>query len=566
LHQYRRFSPVRSVIAFVVLALIGLFSGCASVSPPSDTSASQDVTPISPIDTAGTTPVVEFSSDFAADSAPRPDDTNLWDRIRTGFAMPELESPLVAEKEKFYLARRDYLNRMFERSGRYLFYIVEEIERRGMPAELALLPFVESAMNPTALSSAQAAGLWQFIPSTGKAYDLQQNWWVDNRRDVVKSTQAALDYLQKIYEMQGNDWFLALASYNWGEGAVARAVKRNESRGKPADYLSLRMPAETRHYVPKLMALKNIIVNAEQLGVELPFVPNRPYFVTIEKTRPIDLKLAAQFAGMTEEEFVALNPAHNRPVIAASKNNEIRLPADRVDDFTEAVERHAQAQKTFASWQPYTLKPGESIESLAKEAGISPKEIRQANGIHARQQILAGTRLLAPHKDVEDETRVEQFVAPRVYERVERPARYHTVGRKESLASIARRYGISASAIAAWNGLQKDVQRGMRLLVQPASTQTLLTKEDGRRQVISVKNHGTPSSTAGAKAPVKAKTGSKTKAKTNPRTSRKSRQAASTAKPSGAQENRGNDNKAGGLRTSEPTQRGESSAKKAPRT
>jgi soluble lytic murein transglycosylase-like protein len=198
---------------------------------------------------------------------------------------------------------------MFQRGERYLFYIVEELERRGLPTELALLPFVESAMNPSAVSSAQAAGLWQFIPSTGKQYNLHQNWWVDNRRDPVKSTHAALDYLQRIYAMHGNDWFLALASYNWGEGSVARAVRKNQLRGRPTDYLSLDMPAETRHYVPKLIALKHILQRADEFGIALPALPNRPYFVTLEKTRPIDLKLAAKFAGMTVAEFVALNGA-----------------------------------------------------------------------------------------------------------------------------------------------------------------------------------------------------------------------------------------------------------------
>ena len=398
--------------------------------------------------------------------------------------MPELNTPLVAEKERFYLSKPEYLQRMFARGGRYLYYIVEEIEKRGMPTELALLPFVESAMNPVALSSAQAAGLWQFIPSTGKAYDLQQNWWVDNRRDVVKSTQAALDYLQKIHAMHGNDWFLALASYNWGENAVARAVKKNLARGKSGDYLSLDMPAETRHYIPKLIALKNILLRADELGVALPDVPNRPYFVTIEKTRPIDLKLAAQFARMSVEEFVALNPAHNRPVIAASRNNEIKLPADRLQGFLAAAEQHEESQKVFATWQPYTLKPGDTIESLAQRSGVQLAELRKANGLNENQRIIAGTRILAPHKVVEDESRVEKFVAPRVYEQVDRPAVYHTVGRKESLASIARRYDVSAATLAAWNGIKKGVTRGMRLLVRPATTQTLLTSEEGDRSIV----------------------------------------------------------------------------------
>jgi membrane-bound lytic murein transglycosylase D len=501
LQNFRSNAPGHWLRGAAAAVLSLLFAGCASVStaPGADSTDAASIArsvPAAPSSTAapaqsakGARPgaLAKEASQRPADGdeSATPSETNLWNRVRAGFALPELDTPLVAEKERFYLSKPDYLQRMFQRSGRYLYYIVEEIEKRGMPTELALLPFVESAMNPVALSSAQAAGLWQFIPSTGKAYDLNQNWWVDNRRDVVKSTQAALDYLQKIYAMNGDDWFLALASYNWGEGAVARAVKKNQARGRPTDYLHLDMPAETRNYVPKLLALKNILLRADALGIALPEVPNRPYFVTVEKTRPIDLKLAAQFAGMNVDEFVALNPAHNRPVIAASKNNEIKLPADRVDDFLEAVDKHEEAKKIFASWQPYTLKSGETLETVAHRSGVAPAELRKANGLHEQQRIIAGTRILAPHKVVEDESRVEQFVAPRVYEQVDRPAQYHTVGRKESLQSIARKYGISTATLAAWNGNKKGVRRGMRLLVQPAATQTLLTREDGDRSVVS---------------------------------------------------------------------------------
>src|SRR5690606_27969100 len=274
---------------------------------------------------------------------------NLWDRIRAGFAMPELDSSLVAAHERKLLAHPDYLERMIERSRPYLFHIVDEVEKRGLPTELALLPFIESAMNPGATSHAKAAGLWQFIPSTGRAYDLKQNWWVDNRRDVVQSTRAALDYLEYIHGLNDNDWFLALASYNWGEGAVARARKANRRQGKPDDYLHLRMPRETRHYVPKLIALKNIVARAEELSVPLAYLPDKPYFVTIDKLRPMDLELAAEFAQMSIEEFVALNPAHHRPVISASRNHGIVLPADRLEAFVEAMKAHEEAGGVFAS-------------------------------------------------------------------------------------------------------------------------------------------------------------------------------------------------------------------------
>ncbi len=472
-------------------ALLMMVVGCASVSPeaprpsavtPAAPSAS---IPVMPAVTPAVTPLppsVVIKQPPPNTAQPRYDD--VWSRMRAGFSMPELDTPLVGEKERYYLAHRESLQRMFSRGGRYLYFILEEVERRGMPAELALLPFVESAMNPVALSSAQAAGLWQFIPSTGKQYDLSQNWWVDNRRDVVQSTRAALDYLQKIYEMNERDWFLALASYNWGENAVARAVKNNRARGLPVDYLSLSMPNETRNYVPKLIAIKHIVQNASALGIVLPNVPNRPYFATIEKTRPIDLKLAAQFAGMSVEDFVAINPAHNRPVIAASRNNQIRIPADRIDSFLSAVEIHDMNDKPLASWQPYTLKPGETLDDVARQSGVSTAELLRANGLKPGGRIMPGTQLIAPQASVKDQNQIESFLGPRVYEQITITATYHQVARRESMASVASRYGVSVAQLSAWNGGAKSARAGTRLVVRPASNQTVLTTVGGARQVV----------------------------------------------------------------------------------
>ena len=410
---------------------------------------------------------------------------DLWDRIRAGFAMPELDSPLVARHEQYYLSRPDYLQRMFGRGSFYLHHIVEEVERRGMPTELALLPFVESAMNPSALSSAKAAGLWQFIPATGKRYDLNQNWWVDNRRDVVQSTRAALDYLQSIYQMNGDDWFLALASYNWGEGAVRRAVRANQAAGKPADYANLRMPNETRNYVPKLLALKHIVLNARQLGLQLPDLPDQPYFVTVEKIRPIDLKLAAQFAGMTEAEFLALNPAHNRPVISASRNNTLKIPVDRIDRFKAAMAEHAAQKRPFVSWQPHTLQPGESLAEIASRGGLTVPTLLRANGISAGTHLLAGTRLLVPTHRVSDENLVEQFDGPRLYQQVDAGPLVHRVRRGETGASIARRYGLTLAELRAMNRRVSPLKPGMTLTVRRSQKQTVLVAEDGSRKVIS---------------------------------------------------------------------------------
>lgn len=409
---------------------------------------------------------------------------DLWDRIRAGFAFPELPSPLVAEKERFYLQRPDYLQRMFTRGSRYLHYIVEEVEKRGMPTELALLPFVESAMNPVALSSAKASGLWQFIPSTGRQYALSQNWWVDNRRDVVESTRAALDYLQVVYRMHGNDWFLALASYNWGEGSVKRAVRNNERAGKPTDYLSLRMPTETRHYVPKLIAIKHIIQHADRLGLALPELPNQPYFATIEKSHPIDMALAAEFAGMSEAEFLALNPAHNRPVISASRNNVLKIPADRVERFKAAVAAHRAARKPFVTWHPHTLQASESIEQVALRSGLSTSELLRANGIAPGTRVLPGTRLLVRNARIQDDTLIAQFSAPRIYQQVNAGPLVHRVRRGDTASAIARRYGLSLTELKAMNRRISPLKPGMKLTVRRSQQQTVMIAEDGSRRVL----------------------------------------------------------------------------------
>lgn len=319
-----------------------------------------------------------------------PDD--LWERIRRGFGMPDIDSLLVQQQQAWYLARPEYLRRVVERSRRYMHHIVEELEKRGMPTELALLPIVESAYNPMAYSRAHASGMWQFIPSTGKTYQLDQNWWLDQRRDIIASTSAALDYLQSIYEMHG-DWHLALASYNWGENAVARAINKNKAKGLPTDYLSLSMPNETRWYVPKLQALKNIVARPQLFNVSLDPIPNRPYFQTVEVSAHMDVAIAARLAEMTIEEFLVLNPAYNRPVIPDKGGASIVLPAEKVDVFLSNLEAH---DKPLTSWQAYTIKKGESLDSVAKKHGMTVARLRQVNGINPKMRIGPGHTLLVP--------------------------------------------------------------------------------------------------------------------------------------------------------------------------
>lgn len=318
---------------------------------------------------------------------------DIWERIRRGFAIPNLNSPLVDKWTKYYASHPESIQRMADRSGRYMYYIVDEINRRGLPTELALLPFVESAYNPNAYSHARASGLWQFIPSTGTQFKLEQTWWRDQRRDPIASTNAALDYLEYLFEFQG-DWFLAFASYNWGEGAVRRAMTRNVQAGKPADYRDLKMPAETANYVPKLQAIKNIIADPEKYAVILPIIDNQPYFVTIKKDRDIDLEVAAKLAEMSVEEFSLLNPSYNQGVILADLNPQIILPRQKAPIYLANL---AEYQGDLTSWRKYKATQGENIDAIAKQFGVSAETLRRANDLNRSvRSVSADTTLIIP--------------------------------------------------------------------------------------------------------------------------------------------------------------------------
>jgi len=394
----------------------------------------------------------------AIDRTVPPDD--LWERIRRGFAIQDLDSKLVNEKIAAYKAQPEYLQRVFNRSRLYLYHIVEELEKRGMPTEIALLPMVESAFNPMAYSRAHASGLWQFIPGTGKRYDLDQNWWYDGRRDIVDSTAAALEYLTRLYEMHG-DWQLALASYNWGENAVARAIAKNKAAGLPADYAHLKMPAETRHYIPKLQALKNIIRDPQAFGIDLGPLPNQPYFATYDEVRDIDVQLAAKLAEMPVEEFIALNPGFSRPIIRAANTPRIVLPADKIDVFRENLEKH---DKSLVSWKSYHPKKGDTLESIAKKHGLSLAQLKEVNGISARSKNVPS--LLVVPVNISDARQVRKLpimYAPPIPVRTRRV--YHTVRSGDTMHSVAKRYGVAVEDLQRWNGTDK-IRPGQRLAVE----------------------------------------------------------------------------------------------------
>jgi len=385
--------------------------------------------------------------------------TDLWVRVRAGFAMPDLDNALVIKWQQWYASRPDYVQRMTERGGRYLFYVVEEIEKRGMPTELALLPFIESAFNPQAMSVARASGMWQFMPATGRDFDLKQNLFRDDRRDVLASTRAALDYLQML-QRQFGDWQLALAAYNWGQGNVQRAVDRNLKAGLPPTYENLRMPDETRNYVPKLQAVKNIVMAPQAFSIALPVLENHPYFLTVPITKDIDVDVAARLAGVSLDEFQQLNPQMNKPVILAAGTPQVLLPYNNATLFVRNLQSHRAPLATWTAWvSPATLKPAD----VARQVGMSESELRAVNRIPPSMLVKIGSTLLvprSPHKtaDVSEQVadNAKMLLAP------DRPPGKRVAFKAgkggDSVAAVARRYRVSAAQVAQWNDVDADAR------------------------------------------------------------------------------------------------------------
>ncbi len=371
---------MRFLLAVFSLSL-ALLTGCANLTDPGQTTETGSLSPIA----KGT---------VKRDGVAKLDLPNdLWERIRKGYKMPNLENELANDRTQWYSAKPEYLQRMTERSNKYLHHIVEELEARNMPTELALLPFIESAFNPQAVSSARASGMWQFMPKTGKSFDLKQNAFRDDRRDVQASTRAALDYLERLHKMFG-DWHLALAAYNWGEGNVRKAINRNQRAGLPTGYTDLNMPMETRMYVPKLQAMKNIVGNPPQYGVVLPSIPNHPYFQSVPLPRDMDVSVAAKLADISEQDFKALNPSAHRPVLLAAGSPNILLPWDNAEVFQRNYE--ASTLGRMATWTAWVAPTTMKVADAAKRVGMNEADFRAVNNIPPRMIIKAGSALLVP--------------------------------------------------------------------------------------------------------------------------------------------------------------------------
>ena len=377
------------------------------------------------------------------------EDLSIWSRINSGYKMKQKPSRRIRNFEKWYSKRPEYVERMLERSEKYLFYVTNEVQKRNMPMEIALLPMIESAYNPVATSRKKAAGMWQFIPSTGRIYGLKQNWWIDDRRNVIESTNAALNYLEKLYKDFGT-WELALASYNAGEGRISRAIKRNKKNKRSRDYYNLRIPRETKNYVPKLFAIKNIISNPKKYGFTLPEIKNKSYFETVTVKKNIDTQLIARLAEISIEEFQLLNPQYKRPVINVTNMAEkINLPYQNIHIFNYNFHGY---NKPLSNWTPYKPKRKESVAQVAKKFGIDRKILIQVNRLERRKTFRRNSTILIPNKDA-----ITTYFPTNINELYNYSEIItHKIKSGETLSHISDRYNISVKDIKEFNELRSD--------------------------------------------------------------------------------------------------------------
>jgi membrane-bound lytic murein transglycosylase D len=468
---------------FILSALLVLtLAACASSGPTANSSNDASNPQAAPDSLRTATAKQTIDVDTGSVDQLTTADSDLWGRIRRGFQLPDLQGDLVDMQVNWYAQRPDYVQRMTERSQKYLYYIVEELEARHMPTELALLPFIESAYNPQALSVAKAAGMWQFVPGTGRTYNLKQNMWQDERRDVLASTGAALDYLSRLHDMFG-DWYLALAAYNWGEGNVQRAIARNQAAGLPTDYQSLRMPNETRNYVPKLQAVKNIVVNPQMYGLALPSIPNHPYFVSVTTSHDIDVATAAKLADMSLDEFRSLNPSFKRPVILGATQPQILLPFDNASAFERNLKSYGGQ---LSSWTTYTVTERARPAALAEKLGVDADTLMEVNKIPAGMRLKPGSTLLVP-RDGDDED-ISADVAESAVLAME-PDVPDTrkmlirVRRKQSLAAVAARYQVSIAQLRAWNKTRRETLMPGQVIVLHVPVGKTMPAEPGPQKI-----------------------------------------------------------------------------------
>jgi membrane-bound lytic murein transglycosylase D len=437
----------RSSRPAVFLALCAVVSACQSLGPeqaaPAPPPPVAVVVPLEPI----VLPTIAYR-----DVVVEPD---LLTRLRSRFTWQIATDPTVERERAWYARNQAYLDRVFMRGDLYLFHIVGTLEARGMPAELALLPIVESAFDPFAYSHGRAAGLWQIIPGTGKRLGVEQNWWFDGRRDVLDSTRAALDYLEHLHEQFDGDWLLAVAGYNSGEGNVARALKRAAAAGKTQDFWGIKnyLPAETRTYVPRLLAIAELVGNPAAFGVTLPELRNEARFAVVETGGQIDMALAARLAGIETDALYALNPGVNRWATDPEGPHRLLLPTASAEAFAASLA--ALGERERVQWTRHRVSGGDTIGGIAERFHTTPAVLREVNGLRGNT-IRAGEYLMIPHATQSlasytqsaDARAARQQSATRTGER-----REHVVQNGESLWSISRAYGVDLRSLASWNAM-----------------------------------------------------------------------------------------------------------------
>ena len=390
-----------------------------------------------------------------------PDD--LYQNLRRGFQFDlSLDNPRIMTQLRWYASHQSYFDRVSERAGRYMHHIIAELEARDMPLDLALLPIVESAFDPFAYSHGSAAGMWQFIPSTGRMFGLKQDWWYDGRRDVVDSTRAALEYLDQLNRMFDGDWLLALAAYNSGPGTVLKAVRRNQAAGKPTDFWNLDLPRETEAYVPKMFALAKLIHSPEQYGIELPEISTEPFFAEVDTGGQIDLAQAAELADMDLSDLYLLNPGYNQWATNPQGPHRLLVFADRAELFRERLAELPSDSRM--AWQRYTIQSGDSLLTIARQFNVTVETIRQANEING-SLIRAGDALMIPTASAES-SEYSMSAGQRLARRQnalagsDRTRVDHQVRAGDTFWDISREYGVSVQSLARWNNMApKDVLR-----------------------------------------------------------------------------------------------------------
>jgi membrane-bound lytic murein transglycosylase D len=481
--------------------LAGLAAGlaaCASAPPPSRAPAIQNV-PVTIASTSapsGATQELDALiplSGAALEQMPQPEPIprDLLDRVRAGMALGDFHQARIDREADWFASQPEFIERTFTRAAPYMHYIVNEVEARGMPMELALLPVIESAFQPYAYSRARATGLWQFMSGTGGRFGLKQDYWYDGRRDVVAATQAALDYLDYLHDMFDGDWLLAVAAYNCGEGTVARAVRNNEAAGRPTDFWNLKLPKETRAYVPRLLAMSRIVANPEQYGLAIEGMSDEPYFIRVETGGQISMEVGAQLAGISTEDLYSLNPAFHRWATDPTGPHYLLVPAEAADGFQQSLLLLTADQRLRV--ERYTVRKGDTVNGVAARFGTTADYMREMNGLAATTNSLqAGSELRVPSAIKALPPQVLQAAA-----RFDKPGRsrhshnvraVHVVRRGDSLWSIAKRHNMDVMALANLNHIDPTdtLKAGQHLQLTSGSTgksssATIVSDADGHR-------------------------------------------------------------------------------------